>query len=40
MRSGDEEREEIQQLVSAYHSEEVADKALELFDGGAVPGWQ
>jgi YaeC family lipoprotein len=40
VRSGDEEREEIQQLVSAYQSDEVAAKALELFDGGAVPGWQ
>ncbi|MGL6214384.1 MetQ/NlpA family ABC transporter substrate-binding protein [Billgrantia desiderata] len=40
VRAGDEEREEIQQLVSAYQSEEVAAKAAELFDGGAVPGWQ
>lgn len=40
VRAGDEEREEIQQLVSAYQSDEVAEKALELFDGGAVPGWQ
>ncbi|MBF8224442.1 MetQ/NlpA family ABC transporter substrate-binding protein [Halomonas sp. 328] len=40
VRAGDEEREEIQQLVSAYQSDEVAAKALELFDGGAVPGWQ
>lgn len=40
VRAGDEEREEIQQLVSAYQSEEVVAKAQELFDGGAVPGWE
>lgn len=40
VRADDVEREEIQQLVSAYQSDEVAEKALELFDGGAVPGWQ
>ncbi|PMR72671.1 MetQ/NlpA family ABC transporter substrate-binding protein [Billgrantia endophytica] len=40
VRSGDEEREEIQQLVSAYQSEEVAAMAQELFEGGAVPGWE
>ncbi|NLC20351.1 MAG: MetQ/NlpA family ABC transporter substrate-binding protein [Halomonadaceae bacterium] len=40
VRADDVEREEIQQLVSAYQSDEVAEKALELFDGGAVPGWK
>lgn len=40
VRAGDQEREEIRQLVSAYQSDEVAAKALELFDGGAVPGWE
>ncbi|WP_445157352.1 MetQ/NlpA family ABC transporter substrate-binding protein [Halomonas sp. E14] len=40
VRAGDEEREEIRQLVSAYQSEEVAQRAYELFDGGAVPGWE
>ncbi|SNY96265.1 MetQ/NlpA family ABC transporter substrate-binding protein [Halomonas sp. hl-4] len=40
VRGGDEDREEIQQLVSAYQSEEVVEKAEELFDGGAVPGWE
>ncbi|KPQ23963.1 MAG: D-methionine transport system substrate-binding protein [Halomonas sp. HL-48] len=40
VRGGDEDREEIQQLVDAYQSEEVIEKAEELFDGGAVPGWK
>ena len=40
VRAGDEEREEIRQLVSAYQRDEVAAKAEELFDGGAVPGWE
>lgn len=40
VREGDQDREEIEQLVSAYQSEEVAAKAQELFDGGAVPGWE
>ncbi|WP_016854695.1 MetQ/NlpA family ABC transporter substrate-binding protein [Halomonas smyrnensis] len=39
VRAGDEDREEIQQLVDAYQSDEVAAKAEELFDGAAVPGW-
>ncbi|MFG6667369.1 MetQ/NlpA family ABC transporter substrate-binding protein [Halomonas sp. HNIBRBA4712] len=39
VRSGDEEREEIQQLVDAYQRDEVIEKAEELFQGGAVPGW-
>ncbi|WP_227368129.1 MetQ/NlpA family ABC transporter substrate-binding protein [Halomonas sp. M20] len=40
VRGGDEEREAIQQLVEAYQSEEVKEKAKELFDGAAVPGWE
>nr|WP_298414528.1 MetQ/NlpA family ABC transporter substrate-binding protein [uncultured Halomonas sp.] len=40
VRGGDEEREAIQQLVKAYQSEEVKEKAKELFDGAAVPGWE
>ncbi|KPQ22024.1 MetQ/NlpA family ABC transporter substrate-binding protein [Halomonas sp. HL-93] len=40
VRGGDEDRKEIQQLVSAYQSEEVVEKAEELFDGAAVPGWE
>ncbi|WP_048306992.1 MetQ/NlpA family ABC transporter substrate-binding protein [Halomonas sp. PR-M31] len=40
VRGGDEEREAIQQLVEAYQSNEVKDKAKELFDGAAVPGWE
>ncbi|WP_252109231.1 MULTISPECIES: MetQ/NlpA family ABC transporter substrate-binding protein [unclassified Halomonas] len=39
VRSGDEEREEIQQIVDAYQRDEVIEKAEELFQGGAVPGW-
>ncbi|SDN90454.1 MetQ/NlpA family ABC transporter substrate-binding protein [Vreelandella arcis] len=40
VRGGDQDREDIQQLVDAYQSEEVIEKAEELFDGGAVPGWK
>jgi len=39
-RSGDEDREDIQKLVKAYHSQAVVDKAHELFGAGAVPGWK
>lgn len=39
VRAGDEEREDIRQLVDAYQREEVIDKAEELFKGAAVPGW-
>ncbi|QJQ94468.1 MULTISPECIES: MetQ/NlpA family ABC transporter substrate-binding protein [Halomonadaceae] len=40
VRGGDQEREEIQQLVSAYQRDEVAAKAEELFQGSAIPGWE
>ncbi|QEM82099.1 MetQ/NlpA family ABC transporter substrate-binding protein [Halomonas binhaiensis] len=40
VRAGDEDREEIKQLVEAYQSDEVAAKADELFKGSAVPGWE
>lgn len=39
VRGGDEEREDIRQLVDAYQRDEVIAKAEELFKGGAVPGW-
>lgn len=39
VRDGDEEREEIRQLVDAYQRDEVIEKAEELFKGAAVPGW-
>lgn len=39
VRGGDEDREDIRQLVDAYQREEVIAKADELFKGGAVPGW-
>lgn len=39
VRGGDEEREEIRQLVDAYQRDEVVEKADELFKGAAVPGW-
>ncbi|WNK18778.1 MetQ/NlpA family ABC transporter substrate-binding protein [Halomonas piscis] len=39
VRSGDEDREDIRQLVDAYQSEAVMEKADELFKGAAVPGW-
>lgn len=40
VRGGDEEREEIRQLVESYQSDEVAAKAEELFQGSAIPGWE
>ncbi|MHB0774193.1 MetQ/NlpA family ABC transporter substrate-binding protein [Halomonas sp. WWR20] len=40
VREGDQDREAIQQLVEAYHSQAVVDKAEELFKGSAVPGWE
>lgn len=40
VRAGDEDREEIQQLIEAYQTDEVAAKAEELFKGAAVPGWE
>ncbi|GEN22332.1 lipoprotein [Halomonas cupida] len=40
VRAGDEDREEIQQMVEAYQTDEVAAKAEELFKGAAVPGWE
>ncbi len=40
VRGGDQDREAIQQLVDAYQSQPVIDKAEELFKGGAVPGWK
>ncbi|WP_311944107.1 MetQ/NlpA family ABC transporter substrate-binding protein [Halomonas piscis] len=39
VRSGDEDREDIRQLVDAYQSEAVMEKADGLFKGAAVPGW-
>ncbi|HBM27341.1 MAG TPA: hypothetical protein DDZ92_00325, partial [Halomonas sp.] len=39
VRGGDEDREEIRQLVDAYQRDEVIEKADELFKGAAVPGW-
>lgn len=40
VREGDQDREAIQELVKAYQSDAVAEKAQELFKGGAVPGWE
>ncbi|MGJ7461125.1 MetQ/NlpA family ABC transporter substrate-binding protein [Halomonas sp. MA07-2] len=40
VRGGDQEREEIQQLVRAYQTEAVKAKAAELFGPAAVPGWE
>ncbi|WP_129138558.1 MetQ/NlpA family ABC transporter substrate-binding protein [Modicisalibacter coralii] len=40
VRGGDQDREAIKELVEAYHSQAVIDKAEELFKGGAVPGWK
>lgn len=39
VRGGDEDREDIRQLVDAYQSDVVIEKADELFKGAAVPGW-
>ncbi|WP_110687168.1 MetQ/NlpA family ABC transporter substrate-binding protein [Salinicola aestuarinus] len=40
VRDGDQDREAIQNLVKAYQSDVVAEKAEELFGAGAVPGWK
>lgn len=40
VRAGDENKEEVKQLVEAFQSDEVEAKALELFKGGAVQGWK
>lgn len=39
VRQGDQDKENIRHLVEAFQSQQVADKAQELFQGGAVPGW-
>lgn len=39
VRKGEEEREEFKHLVTALHSQEVATKANELFEGQAYPAW-
>ncbi|GHB10705.1 MetQ/NlpA family ABC transporter substrate-binding protein [Salinicola rhizosphaerae] len=40
VRDGEQESQPIQELVKAYQSDAVAEKAQELFKGGAVPGWE
>ncbi|MDV6319013.1 MetQ/NlpA family ABC transporter substrate-binding protein [Chromohalobacter sp. HP20-39] len=39
-REGMQDNKAIQQLVDAYQSPAVIDKAAELFKGAAVPGWK
>lgn len=39
VREGDQESERVRQLVDAYQSQAVAEQAAELFQGGAIPGW-
>ncbi|MCM2971577.1 MetQ/NlpA family ABC transporter substrate-binding protein [Larsenimonas suaedae] len=40
VREGDQDKEKIKHLVEAYQTDEVAEKAKELFKGAAVPGWE
>ncbi|MCK0746472.1 MetQ/NlpA family ABC transporter substrate-binding protein [Chromohalobacter nigrandesensis] len=39
-REGEQDDKAIQNLVKAYQSQAVIDKANELFKGAAVPGWE
>ncbi len=39
-RTAEKDDEQLHQLVEAYHSQAVIDKAVELFDGGAIPAWR
>ncbi len=39
-RSGELEREELQALVRAYHSQEILDFVHERFEGSLVPGFE
>lgn len=40
VRTADKDDEKMQQLVAAYQSQAVIDKAEELFNGQAIPAWQ
>ncbi|WP_106478295.1 MetQ/NlpA family ABC transporter substrate-binding protein [Phytohalomonas tamaricis] len=40
VREGDENKENITHLVEAFQTDAVADKAKELFQEAAVPGWK
>lgn len=40
VREGDEDKEKIRHLVEAFQTDAVADKAQELFQDAAIPGWQ
>ncbi|WP_025733880.1 MetQ/NlpA family ABC transporter substrate-binding protein [Carnimonas nigrificans] len=40
VRKGDEENEKIRHLVDAFQTDDVAEKAHDLFGDGAIPGWK
>lgn len=38
-REDNKDSENVKKFIQAYQSNEVAEKANEVFDGGAVKGW-
>ncbi|WP_438767177.1 MetQ/NlpA family ABC transporter substrate-binding protein [Kushneria sp. TE3] len=40
VRQGDQNSEKVQHLVEAFQSQQVIDRAEELFQGGAIAGWE
>ncbi|WP_456267450.1 MetQ/NlpA family ABC transporter substrate-binding protein [Kushneria sp. AK178] len=40
VRQGDQDSEKVQHLVDAFQSQQVIDRAEELFQGGAIAGWE
>lgn len=40
VRDGDQDKENVKHLVEAFQTDAVANRAEELFHGGAVPGWK
>ncbi|ARS54131.1 MetQ/NlpA family ABC transporter substrate-binding protein [Kushneria konosiri] len=40
VRQGDQNSEKVKHLVEAFQSQQVIDKADELFKGGAIAGWE
>jgi len=40
VRQGEQNEEKIHHLVEAFQTEAVAERAQQLFHGGAIPGWK
>jgi len=38
-REDNRDNENVKKFVKAYQSEELAETANKIFDGGAIPGW-